>query len=101
VVRVVTDVSSNQLAVPYYPPYVWPALKKKIPFAFNHAVHLFLLKYSPNPRLVKDINYGFKLEVEETLLFLSQCHSILPFIPQSTILTVIDEPELTFSSSIM
>jgi hypothetical protein len=71
VVTVVTDVSSNQLAVPYYTPYVWPALKKKIPLAFNLVVHLFLLKCPPHPRLVKDINHGFEQEVEETFLFLS------------------------------
>ena len=42
VVRVMADVSSNQLAVPYYTPHVWPTLKEKIPLVFNFAVHLFL-----------------------------------------------------------
>ncbi len=45
VVRVVADVSSNQLAVPYYTPHVWPALKEKIPLVFNLVVHLFFLPY--------------------------------------------------------
>jgi hypothetical protein len=71
VVRVVSDVSSNQLAVPYYTPHVWTTLKEKIPLVFNFTVHLFLLKCSPNPFLVKDINHGFEKEVEETLLSLS------------------------------
>jgi hypothetical protein len=80
VFTIVVDVSSNQLSIPQHAPYVWPALKKKIPLAFNFAVHLFLLKCSPRPRLVKDINHGFKQQIEETFLLLCQCHSILPFI---------------------
>jgi len=70
VVPVVADVSSNQLAVPYYTPHVWSALKKKIPLVSNLFVHFFLLKCSPNPRLFKDINHAFKQEEEETLLFI-------------------------------
>ena len=70
VVIIVISVTPNQLSIPYHAPYVWPALKKKIPLVL-YPVHLFLLKCSTNPRLVKDINHGFKQEVEETLLFLS------------------------------
>jgi hypothetical protein len=79
-VNVVADIAANQLSIPHHGTYVCSALKQKIPLAFNFAVHLFLLKCSPSSRLVKDINDGFKQEVEETLPFLSQCHSILPFI---------------------
>jgi len=69
VVSVVADVSSNQLAVPYYTPHVRSTLNQKIPLV-SYAVHFFLLKCSPNPGLVKDINHGFEQEVEETLLFI-------------------------------
>ena len=70
VVNVVTDTTANQLGIPHHTSYVWPALKKQIPLAF-YPVHFFLLKCSPNPRLVKDINHGFEQQEEESLLFLS------------------------------
>jgi hypothetical protein len=71
VVIIVFNVTLNQFSIPYHAFHVWPALKKKIPLAFNLVVHLFLLKWSLHPRLVKDIDYGFKQEEEETFLFLS------------------------------
>lgn len=77
--NIVTDTTANQLNIPHHSSYVWPALEKEIPLALN-PVHFFLLESSPNPFLVKDINHRFEQEVKETLLFLSQCHSILPFI---------------------
>ena len=42
VVRVVVDVSSNQLSISYHAAYIWPALEKKIPLAFNFVVHFYL-----------------------------------------------------------
>ncbi len=41
VVRVVADMSSNQLAVPYYTPHVWPELKQKILLVL-YPIHFFL-----------------------------------------------------------
>jgi hypothetical protein len=43
VVTVMADVSTNQLSISYHAAYVWPALKQKVPFAFNLVAHLFLL----------------------------------------------------------
>jgi len=66
---IVINVTPNQLKIPHHAPYVRPSLKKKIPLV-PYPVHLFLLRCSPNPRLVKDINHSLKQEVKETLLFL-------------------------------
>ena len=67
---VVADMSPNQLIVPYHGPYFWLTLNQKIPLAL-YPVHFFLLKCSPSPRLVKDINHGFEQQEEKTFLFLS------------------------------
>jgi hypothetical protein len=64
---IVADTTANQLGIPYYASYVWPALKKKVPLVFNFAVHIFFLECSPNPLSVKDINHGFEKEVKESL----------------------------------
>ena len=39
VVTAVANVSSNQFGIPYHAPYLWSALKQKIPLAFNTLVH--------------------------------------------------------------
>ena len=52
-VTVVADLSSNQLAVPYYTPHVWPALKKEIPLVLNFAVHFFLTYLMAIPLLMQ------------------------------------------------
>jgi hypothetical protein len=70
VVMIVISVTPNQPSIPYYAFHIRSALNQKIPLAL-YPVHFFLLKCSPNPRLVKDINHGFEKEVEETLLFIS------------------------------
>ena len=59
VVSLVVDISSNQLRIADHALYVWPALNQKIPLAL-YPVHFLLLKCSPNPRLVKDINHRFE-----------------------------------------
>ena len=65
----VINMTPNQLSIPYDAFHVRSALNQKIPLV-PYSVHLFLLKCSPNPRLVKDINYGFKQEEEETFLLI-------------------------------
>jgi hypothetical protein len=71
VVIIVINVTPNQLNILYYAFHIRSALDQKIPLALYPVVHLFLLKCSPNPRLVNDTNHGFKQEEEETFLFLS------------------------------
>ena len=64
-VNVVADIAADQLSIPHHGTNVWPALKKEVPLVLNFAVHFFLLKCSPNHRLVKDINHGFEQEVKK------------------------------------
>ena len=78
-VIIVINVTPDQLSIPYHAFHIRSTLNQKIQLVL-YPVHLFLLKCSPNPRLVKDINHGFEQEVDETLLFISQFYSILSFI---------------------
>jgi hypothetical protein len=75
-VTVLTDVSPNQLKIPHHGSYVWLALKKKIPLAFNLVVHLFL--FSPHP-LNHHLHNLEKLLVGEYSLF--PVSSFLSFYP--------------------
>lgn len=70
VVNVVANTTTNQLGIPHHASYVWPALNQEIPLVL-YPVHLFLLKCSPHPRLVKEINHPrhFKIAISNLYHF--------------------------------